>query len=159
MYLVPSIPSSSFPSRWSRLWENWVVKQAYIVLPMGLQSPSAPPVLSAPSPGPWAQYNGWLQASTSVLISCWPDPPRIYHTSFLSASESWLQQCWVCHLQTWWIPCWGSPRKASLSIPVPFPLFFLWTGKAPGGRMGSHWHLNVFNPEMFLLPLFKDYCE
>jgi hypothetical protein len=39
----------------------------------------------------WAQSDGWLQASTSALISCWPDLPRNRHTRFLSASASRLQ--------------------------------------------------------------------
>jgi hypothetical protein len=49
-----------------------------------------------PNQGLWAQSDGWLQASTSALVSCWLNLPRSSHTRFLSASVSWqLQQCWV----------------------------------------------------------------
>jgi hypothetical protein len=45
---------------------------------------------------PWAQFDGWLQASISASVSCWPDLPRNRHTRFLSASTSWpWQLCWV----------------------------------------------------------------
>jgi hypothetical protein len=36
---------------------------------------------------PWVQSDGWLQASTPALVSCWPDLPRNCCTRFLS---SWL---------------------------------------------------------------------
>ena len=45
MYLEPKIPLGIPLGWWSRLWENWVVRSAYVVLPMGFQSPSAPTVL------------------------------------------------------------------------------------------------------------------
>jgi hypothetical protein len=49
-----------------------------------------------PHQGPWAQSDGWLQASTSTLFSCWPDFPRNCHTRFQSASASWPRQhYWV----------------------------------------------------------------
>jgi hypothetical protein len=40
MYLDPKITVGILLGWWSRLWENWVVRPAY-VLPMGLQSLSA----------------------------------------------------------------------------------------------------------------------
>jgi hypothetical protein len=43
-----------------------------VVLPMGLQTPSAPSVLSLTPPlGPHAQSNGWLRASTSAFVRLW----------------------------------------------------------------------------------------
>jgi hypothetical protein len=60
-------------------------KPTSIVLPMGLQSPSAPPVH-------WAQSHGWLWASTSVFVRYWQNLPGNSHTRFLSISASWQQQ-------------------------------------------------------------------
>ena len=52
MQLEPWISPCTLLGWWSRLWENWVVRPTYVVLPMGLQSLSAPPFLSpAPPPG------------------------------------------------------------------------------------------------------------
>jgi hypothetical protein len=45
MYLEPWVSPGTLLGWWSRPWENCVVRPAYVVLPMGLQSPSAPPVL------------------------------------------------------------------------------------------------------------------
>jgi hypothetical protein len=51
----PWVPPCTLLGWCFSLWEHWVVRPADIVLPMGLQSPSAPPVLTpAPPPGPWA---------------------------------------------------------------------------------------------------------
>jgi hypothetical protein len=49
----PWVPPCTLLGWCFSLWEHWVVRPADIVLPMGLQSPSAPPVLTpAPPPGP-----------------------------------------------------------------------------------------------------------
>ena len=53
---------------------------------------SPPVLLPAPRLGSPAQSDGWLQASTSALVSCWQNLPRNSHTRFLSASHSWQQQ-------------------------------------------------------------------
>jgi hypothetical protein len=46
----------------------WLVD--IVVLPMGLQTPSAPSVLALTSPwDPQTQFDVWLHASTSVLVS------------------------------------------------------------------------------------------
>jgi hypothetical protein len=64
------------------------VQPADVVLPMELQSLSAPPVLL---PAPHTRVPE-LQASASALVSCWSNLPR----RFLSASTSWQwQQCRV----------------------------------------------------------------
>ena len=48
-----------------------------------------------PHCGLHTQSDGWLQASTSALVSCWKNLPRNSHTRFLSASASYQQQeCW-----------------------------------------------------------------
>jgi hypothetical protein len=79
MYLEPWIPPWSLLGWWPSPWEHWVIWPAD-VLCMGLQSPFAPPdLLPVPSWGPWAQSDGWLQASTSALVSCWPNLPRNLH--------------------------------------------------------------------------------
>lgn len=62
MYLEPWIPSGTLLGSLSRLWENWVVRLAYVILPMGFQSLSAPSVL-LPAP---------LQGSLSSVW--WLDP-------------------------------------------------------------------------------------
>ena len=78
MYLELWIAPYTLLVWWSSPWEYLVVWLAYIVLSMGLQ--------------PSAQFNGWIQASTSVLVSCWQNLPRNCQTRFLSASASWQQQ-------------------------------------------------------------------
>jgi hypothetical protein len=50
MYLEPQIPSGTLLGWGSIFWENWVVRTAYVVLPMGLQFPSAHPVLPPAPP-------------------------------------------------------------------------------------------------------------
>jgi len=50
MYMEPWIPHSTPLGQWSSPWEHWVVWPANIVLPMGLQLPSAPPVLLTAPP-------------------------------------------------------------------------------------------------------------
>jgi hypothetical protein len=74
MYLEPWVSPGTLFGWWSRPWENWVVRPACVVLPMGLRSPSAPPILlPAPHQVPWVQYDGQLQTSSSPLVSCWLD--------------------------------------------------------------------------------------
>ena len=55
------------------LWssgEVWFVD--IVVLPVGLQTPSAPTVLALTFPlGPHAQSNVWLYISASVLVQLW----------------------------------------------------------------------------------------
>jgi hypothetical protein len=75
----------------SSVWENWVVWPADVILPMGLQYPSAPPVLPpAPNQGPELS-----QASASALVRCLQQNlPGNSYTRLLSASASWQrQQC------------------------------------------------------------------
>jgi hypothetical protein len=51
MHLEPKIPLGTFLGWLSSLWGNWVVRLAYVVLPMGLQSPfhSSSPSASFPT--------------------------------------------------------------------------------------------------------------
>ena len=52
MYLEPWLPPCTLLGWWSSPWEHWVIWPADVVLPMGLQTPSTPPVLlPAPPPG------------------------------------------------------------------------------------------------------------
>ena len=69
------------------LWRIWLVD--IVVLPMGLQTPSASSVLSQLLHcGPNAQFNGWLKASTSVLVRLWHSLSGDNHTRLLSVSTS-----------------------------------------------------------------------
>jgi len=58
---------------WLSLWELWGVWLVdIVVLPMGLQTPSAPSVLPLALPlGYWPPSNVWLWESASVWVSCW----------------------------------------------------------------------------------------
>ena len=59
--LEPWVPPCVLLGWWFSPWELWVVLLVDIVLPMGLQSPSAPSVLPLTLPlGSQAQSNGWL---------------------------------------------------------------------------------------------------
>ena len=69
--MSPSLlPNSVLFSRWFSPWEFWGVWLVdLVVLPMGLQTSSAPSVLALTSPlGAHAQSNVWLPASASVLV-------------------------------------------------------------------------------------------
>ena len=69
----------------------WLVD--IVVLPMELQTPSAPSVLSQLLHwGPRAQSNGWLQTFTSVLVRLWQGLSGDSHRRLLSGSASWHQQ-------------------------------------------------------------------
>jgi hypothetical protein len=64
--------------------------------------------------GPWAQSDGWVQAFTTVLVSCWLNLPRSSHTRFLSANTS-CQGLAVCRED-------GCPGGAVLSL---YSIFFV----------------------------------
>jgi hypothetical protein len=69
----------------------WVVD--IVVLPIGLQIPSAPSVLPLTSPlGYLAKSNVWLQASASVLVRLWQHLSGDSYIRLLSASTSWHLQ-------------------------------------------------------------------
>ena len=64
-----------------------------VVLPMGLQTPSAPTVLSLTPPlGSSTQSKGWLQVSTSVLVRIRQSLSGDSYFRCLSANTSWHQQ-------------------------------------------------------------------
>ena len=68
VYLEPCIPLGTLLGWWSSLWENWVVRPAYVVLPMGWQSPSAPPgLLPVPLSGSLKSV-WWLAPSICICI-------------------------------------------------------------------------------------------
>jgi hypothetical protein len=92
MYLKPWIPhihylvGSLVPG--STGWSS----QLMLFFLWGCNPPQS--FLQFPNQGPWAQSGGWLQASTSALVSCWLNLPRSSHTRLPSASASWQwQQC------------------------------------------------------------------
>jgi hypothetical protein len=61
------------------------------VLPMGLQTPSAPLVFSLTLPwGPHAQSNSWLGASASVFIRLWQRLSGESYIRLLSRQKSSL---------------------------------------------------------------------
>jgi hypothetical protein len=140
LYLEQWVPPGTFFGWWSRLRENFIVRPAYVVLLMGFLPHSATPVLRQHAQEvPWAQYDGWLQASTSALISCWLDLPRNCHSWSLSASTSWPQlQFWVwCPImdpQVWPLPVGPSFSLCSIFSPCfsldsnIFGLKKLWDG-------------------------------
>jgi hypothetical protein len=122
VYLEPRSPPGMLLGWWSSLWKNWLVRSAYVVLPMDCNTPlHLQSFRYLPHQVAWAQTDGWLQASTSAVASCWLDFPRNHHIRFLSKSSSWPgQQCWVWCLQTLLIHRWDSPRLALPSVSVPF---------------------------------------
>lgn len=60
------IPPGTLPGWWFSLWKNWVVRSAYVVLPMGLQS------LCAPLPGSLRLlgFSLCIHLPRSVSIDC-----------------------------------------------------------------------------------------
>ena len=83
---------------------SWCFCSYGIAIPLCSSSPYA----SSPHQPPWAESYGWLQASTSSLLSCWQNLPRKSHNRFLTGRTScqWhLSQVWC--LNRGWIPRWG----------------------------------------------------
>ena len=102
-----------------------VVRSADSVLPMGLQSLSAFPVLCQlyhNTHTPWAYCEVWLQAYTFALVSCWrtfqgTDTPCSCQK--MPLDNSTCAGLW--HLQTRWIPRSGSsPDGPSFSLCSTF---------------------------------------
>jgi hypothetical protein len=67
IYLEPWIPPGTLLRWWSRLHDNWLVRPAYVVLPLGLQSPSTPLVLP-PAPPPGSLSSVWWSAPDGDLV-------------------------------------------------------------------------------------------
>jgi hypothetical protein len=68
MYLEPCNPPGTFAGWWFRLWENWVVRPAFVVLLMGLQFPYTTPVLLPASPTGSLNSVWWLAPSICICI-------------------------------------------------------------------------------------------
>jgi hypothetical protein len=91
MYPEPWIPPGKLFGWKSSLWDKWVVRPTYVVLRMGLQSPSAPPVFpSAPSPGSLSSV-WWLAPNIHThigqLLAWTPEgPPHQFPVSFILTS-------------------------------------------------------------------------
>ena len=68
MYLEPWIPPGTLLGWWCILLENWVVRPAYVVLPIWLQSPSAPPVFLPASPPGSLSSVRWLTPCIHICI-------------------------------------------------------------------------------------------
>lgn len=79
---------------WFSLWELWEIWLVDIlVLPKGLQTPSAPSVLSITPPlVTLCSVKGCLQASTSVLVRLWQILSGDSYHRLLSACTSWHSQ-------------------------------------------------------------------
>ena len=76
----------------SNTWKLWVVQLANIVLPMRLQSPSAPKVFLLPLPwGPWAPSDGWLYLHLNWSGTCTTSQGTA-NTELLSVSSYCRQQ-------------------------------------------------------------------
>ena len=56
MYMEPTIPLGALLSWWSSLWKNWVVRRTYVLLTMGLQSPSLSSSHFASSPARFSEF-------------------------------------------------------------------------------------------------------
>ena len=96
----------------------WLV---HIVVPsMGLQTPSAPCILFLLLHwGPCTSSNGWLWASTSVLVRNWQSPSGDTYISLQSASSCWhLQYCLALVIIYGMDPRWGSLWMAMPSVPA-----------------------------------------
>ena len=92
MRLEPWVPPRILFGWWFSPWELWVVQLVDIVLPIGLQFPSAPSVLPLALPLVSPGSVQWLAVSASVLVRCWQGPSGNSYIRFLSASTSWHQQ-------------------------------------------------------------------
>jgi hypothetical protein len=76
-YLEPWIPPCTLLGWWSSLREHWVVRPTDFVLPMELQSPSAPPVLLPALPLGSLSSVSWLALSIHLCFGEWlVKPPK-----------------------------------------------------------------------------------
>jgi hypothetical protein len=77
---------------------------------------------AAPLRGPWTQSDGWLQASTSALVSCLPGLPRRFLSTKVWPLNHSSSVRFGIHRQD------GSPDGTSFSLCSIFlSLFLLWT--------------------------------
>jgi hypothetical protein len=68
MYLESWIPPGTLLSLWSRLWENWLVRPVYIVLPIWLHSLFVPPGFLSAHPSGSLSTDWWLAPCIHVCI-------------------------------------------------------------------------------------------
>jgi hypothetical protein len=122
MCLESWIPPCKLLGWWSIPWDDWVVHYADIVLPMGLQSPFAPPVLPGPPPGAPKlsmkvgskhPHLHWWVAGRNSQGKTTPGSCQKVPLGNSSSAGFWC-------LQTQWIPKSGSPQMAISSVSAPF---------------------------------------
>jgi hypothetical protein len=115
------VPSTYTLWLWFRPWELWGVYFVDIaVLPIGLQTPSAPSILPLTPPlGSRVQSDVWLQAPTSVLVR------------LCSSYLYWLFLCFfllstVCNCSPYFLGGWLLQKNSNLfSGTIIWILFFL----------------------------------
>ena len=89
IHLEPWVPPCTLFGWWSSPWKHWLFWSANIVFPMDCNSPLLLQFLhQLPYQDPLTHSDGWLQASTFALVSCWPVFHRKCHNRFLSTSNS-----------------------------------------------------------------------
>jgi len=111
--LEPWVPPCVLFGLWFSPCELWVVQLVdIVVLPIELQSPSAPSVLSLALPlGSWTQSDGWLWVSESALI--WSGAGSASQGTVIPGSCQQVlldisNSVWLWCPQMGWIPRWGS---------------------------------------------------
>jgi hypothetical protein len=120
IWLEPWVPPCVLLGWWFRPWELWLVD--IVVLPMGLQTPSAPSVISltpplgiptlsaivgCEHPPLYMSGSGWVSQETAISGSCQHAVVGIHNSV-----------C-VCWLYMGWIPRWGSHWMAFPSVSAP----------------------------------------
>jgi hypothetical protein len=130
MYVEPWIPPCTLLGWWSGPWEHWLVQPAYVILPMGLQSLSTPPVLLPALRIPhWDPELSLMVGSKHPHLHCSvasrtsqeiATPGSCYQTPLGNSNSVWV---WC--LQTKWIPSWVGLQMALPSVSAPFfvPVF------------------------------------
>jgi hypothetical protein len=97
------------------LWEVWLV--GLVVLPIGLQTPSAPWVLSlAPPMGTLCSVQ---QLAESIHLCICQAQQTAISDSCQQALVGIHNNVWVWRLYMGWIPRWGSPWMAFPSVSAP----------------------------------------
>ena len=123
MYLEPWIPPCILFGWWFspwELWEVWLVN--IVVLPMELQTPSAPSVLPLTRPLGTPCSVQWLSAIICICIGQALTQPlrrQLLSVSCQQALFGISNSVWVWWLYMGWIPRWGSFWMAFPSVSVP----------------------------------------
>jgi hypothetical protein len=120
MQLEPWVLPCVFFGWWFSPWEFWEFWMFDIVLPEGLQTPSAPWVLPL-APTLWTLCSvQWMNMSIPFCISHALTEPIRRQLYQAPISKHFHKSIWVWWMYIWWIPMWGLLWMVIPSVSAPY---------------------------------------